>query len=154
MLPTHIVLAVFAALVSQGNVVQALPQGQPQFNARSERIDGKNTRDVIDAANQPRSVEIAEGSALAARSQDNRLDVRTDAATIFGYVSGSISVAAAAVGGVRWAAKTEKLKNFREVSSFPISYVLTPIANSLLGKRGTMEDILRKTEGTCSASTK
>lgn len=47
MLPHHIILAIFTALLSQGNVASALPRGQ--FQTRGEYVDGKRSTDVIDA---------------------------------------------------------------------------------------------------------
>ena len=42
MLPYHIILAIFATLVSQGNVVSAIPIDPIQFNTRGEHIFGRD----------------------------------------------------------------------------------------------------------------
>lgn len=103
MLPYHVILTVFAALVSQGNVAVALPHGTNQFNARSERVNGNAKRDVIDAAakNQLRSVEVAD---IVARGD---LLPRTSTSETWSYIVGAIGLAVPTIQGVKWAKSPE-----------------------------------------------
>jgi len=56
MLPHRVILALFAALLSQGNIASALPQGN--FQTRAEGVGGQDTYDAIEARNGSSDIEV------------------------------------------------------------------------------------------------
>lgn len=88
MLPQQVIFSVFAALISQGNMISALPQGSKNY-ARSEHINGQSTRDMIEAR---ASTPVIKDSELATRSNDlsqgnKAIFPRVDPVAVIGLVA-------------------------------------------------------------------
>jgi hypothetical protein len=101
MRPQRVIIAVFAALVSQGNIASALPQG-PNYT-RSENIDGRSTSDMIVAGEALPDTEISMNVVRSNQAPEERgVQERTSAADAAGYVSLGLTAGGMVISGTRW----------------------------------------------------
>jgi hypothetical protein len=101
MLSQKIILAIFAALLSQGNIASALPQGSNY--ARTERIDGRSTSDIISTREALQSTDISMPVVRSNQAPEERgIQERTGAADIASYVGLGLTAGGMIVGGSRW----------------------------------------------------
>jgi len=104
MLPRQVLLAVAAALISQGSIVSALPSGEPQYNTRSERINGRSTDGLV-AVRDLKAVraELPQPDAASSKAgeQKRAIEARSPA-DIVTYTFGGVTGTGAIYGGVRY----------------------------------------------------
>lgn len=133
MLPRQILLAVLTALVSQGNLVAALPQGEPHYNAR---IEGRSTGELA-----TRELRVVRANPPAPDSVQRRgdLDVRTLGGDIAAYSSLGLAGSGAVYGTGRYFFKeTDAWKAFEDAgvkitkaTSAQIANIATKVRNAL-----------------------
>ncbi len=103
MLPQTIIIAIFATLISQGNIAYALPQGPANSNTNSERLDGRDTTTIdaraIDVASRVDIANLAVRRDMDSMQLEAReLEARDGVATA-GLVLAAIPVGGMVYGG-------------------------------------------------------
>jgi len=110
MLPRQVLLAVAAALISQGSIVSALPSGEPQYNTRSERINGRSTDGLVVRDLEAVRANPPQPDASGSKAGEQK---RASPADIVTYTFGGVTGAGAVYGTMRYFLKdTDAFKAF------------------------------------------
>jgi len=123
MLPSYIVLSVFTFLVSQGNVVYALPHNS--YSSRSNYIHGKEARGLVDPVADSHRDLVTDSLDLVNPEpvQEKRLVNRelsssmTTALTVLGGISSVWGTTWAAKHTIQWFMKSENREKLKKVNT-------------------------------------